>query len=151
VSVDDLASRANPLVAALLRSPLHWLLSPGLALLTFTGRRTGRRFTIPVGYQREGEVVTVLVSEARKKQWWRNYREAGPVTLRLRGREREGSGRLVAPDSDEFRERTEASLRRVPGLSRAFGVRFDRRRGLSPEQLARLRREIAVVRIELQP
>jgi hypothetical protein len=41
----------NPLVRWLIRSPLHWLASRRLALITYTGRRSGRAYTIPVGYQ----------------------------------------------------------------------------------------------------
>ncbi len=149
MSVDGFFTRLNPLVAAILRSPAHWPLSKGLLLLSFTGRKSGRRFTIPVGYQRDGDVLTVLVSEARKKRWWRNYREAGPVTVRLRGREQAGTGWVVPPNSEEFRDRAERSLRRVPGLTRVFRVAFDRASGLSPDQLDKLRREIAIVRIDL--
>lgn len=151
MSVDGLLTRLNPLIALILRSPAHWLLSPGLMLLTFRGRKSGKQFAIPVGYQRDDDVVTVMVSEAREKQWWRNYREAGWVALRLRGRDLAGEAQVVVPGSDEFRQRTERSLRRVPGLSRIFGVEFDRKRGLSAEQVEHLGSAIAVVRIRLDP
>jgi hypothetical protein len=49
MSVDGVLSRLNPLIAGLLRSPLHPLLSPGLLLLTVTGRHSGRATAIPVG------------------------------------------------------------------------------------------------------
>ena len=39
----------NPLLAALLRSPLHRLASKNLMLLTVTGRKSGRTYTLPVG------------------------------------------------------------------------------------------------------
>lgn len=149
MSVDDFFTRLNPLLVALLRSPLHGLASRGLLLLGFTGRRSGRRFTIPVGYQRDGDELTVMASEAPKKSWWRNFHETGPVTLRLRGEERTGNATLVPPDSDDFAFRAERTLRRVPAMARVWGVRFDRSRGLAPEELERLRREIAAVRIEL--
>ena len=38
----------------LLRSPLHGLVSGRIVLLAFTGRRSGRRFTVPVSYLRYG-------------------------------------------------------------------------------------------------
>lgn len=41
----------NPLVRWLMRSPLHWLASRRVALISYTGRRSGRRFTIRVGYE----------------------------------------------------------------------------------------------------
>lgn len=104
MSVDGVLSLFNPVIGALLRSPLHRLLSPGLLLLTVTGRHSGRRYAIPVGYQRDGDDLVVMVSEARRKQWWRNYYEPGPVDVRLRGQERCGRAELVAPGSDRFRE-----------------------------------------------
>jgi len=151
VSVDSFMSRLNPMVVALLRSPLHWIASPGLTVLSYTARKCGKRVTIPVGYQIDGDVVGVLVSEARRKRWWRNFREPGPVDLHLRGRARHGRGALVSPDDDYFRAAVEEVLRRVPAMDRVFKVDFDQRTGLTDEQLARLGVEIAVVRIELDP
>jgi deazaflavin-dependent oxidoreductase (nitroreductase family) len=151
LDVDAIASRLNPAVVAILRTPLlHWILSPGLMLLGVTGRRSGRYYTIPVGYQRKGDALIVLVSQARRKQWWRNYREAGPVQTRLRGRSRSGNAVAIAPDSEEFGRRIEESLRRVPAMARVFGVAsFDRLAGLTAEQHEFLAREVAIVRIEL--
>jgi len=149
VSADAFFTRLNPLISPLLRSPLHWPLSTSLVLVTVTGRRTGRRYTFPVGYQRDGETLTVMVSEARRKAWWRNFREPGEVELRLRGRERSGRAVIVAPGSDEFHERIEHTLQRMPWLGRVFGIQYDARRGLSEEQLAHLGEENAMVRIDL--
>lgn len=140
----------NPLVAALLRSPLHRLASTGLVLLTVTGRRSGRRYSIPVGYQRFGEQLVILVSHANTKQWWRNYLEPGRIELLLRGRETSGEAAVVEPGSQEFRERVEASFRRMPWLGRQFGIRFDKRTGLDDAQLAELRRSCAVVHVSLE-
>jgi deazaflavin-dependent oxidoreductase (nitroreductase family) len=150
MSVDTFMSRLNPSVRRLLRTPvLHWLLSPFLMLVTVTGRRSGKRYTIPVGYQRRGDDVTVLVSEARNKQWWRNYTERRPLEIRLRGRERTGNAVVVGPEAADYRERIEYALRRVPGLGRVFGVEFDRRVGLSDGQVDELSKEIAVIRIKV--
>jgi hypothetical protein len=152
LSVDGILSRLNPVVAGLLRSPLHPLLSRGLLLLTVTGRRSGRRYSIPLGYQEDGDDLVVMVSEARRKQWWRNYYEPGPVSLRVRGRDRSGRAALVAPGSDEFRELAERTLHRVPYMRRVFRVPdYDARAGLRTDQLDRLGEEIAIVRIRLDP
>ncbi|MBW2233080.1 MAG: nitroreductase family deazaflavin-dependent oxidoreductase [Deltaproteobacteria bacterium] len=148
-NVDAFFSRMNPLVRTILRSPVHWLASSGLALITVTGRRTGRRYSIPVGYQREGDRVVILVSEARRKQWWRNYREPGRVEVLLRRRALAGEASVLAPDDDAFREACERSFRRIPGLGRAFGLQFDAAAGLTSAQLERLRENAAVVVIEL--
>lgn len=151
MSVDAFASRLNPLVSAILRSPLHGLVSWGLALLTYTGRRSGRRISLPVGYQRDGDEVAVLVSEARRKRWWRNFQEPGDVELRLRGERRAGRAVVVPWQDPFFRRSAETALRRVPGLGRVFGVELAPGRGLGEAQLAKLGDEIAVVRIRLEP
>ena len=150
MSVDSAARRINPLVVGLLRSPLHWLLSPGLMLITVTGRRSGREYTIPVGYQKDGGLITVLASEAPTKQWWRNFEAPSPTRLRVRGSELLGSGVLVAPGSHEFRAQSERTLRRLPFMAKVFGVDdYDRKQGLTEEQLGALGKKIAIVQIRI--
>ena len=109
MSVDSIMSMLNPVIGAVLRSPLHRLVSPGLLLLTVTGRRTGRRYSIPVGYQRDGDDLVVMVSEARSKQWWRNYEEPAPIEMRLRGEQRSG----VAERSEAVCSELEANFCRA--------------------------------------
>lgn len=78
----------NPLVRAVLRSPAHRLLSGGVLLLTYSGRRSGTRYTIPVQYRPAGEDLVVTVGWPERKLWWRSLREPGtPVTVRLRGQD----------------------------------------------------------------
>lgn len=81
----------NPLVRWLIRSPLHRLASRRIALISYTGRRSGRRFTIPVGYESAGPEVTITVGSPEHKVWWRNLTGPGaPVELVIRGRLRTG-------------------------------------------------------------
>jgi hypothetical protein len=81
----------NPLVRLLIRSPLHRLASRRLALITYTGRRSGRRYTIPVGYQMTDLQVTITVGSPDHKLWWRSLTGKGaPVELSVRGRRRTG-------------------------------------------------------------
>jgi len=81
----------NPLVRLVLRSPLHRLASRRLALITYTGRRSGRRYTIPVGYEMAGLQVRINVGAPDRKVWWRSLTAAGaPVELLVRGRRRTG-------------------------------------------------------------
>ena len=83
----------NRLVRGVLRSPLHRLASGRLALITLTGRRSGRSYTIPVGYSQDGDRVTIEVGWPERKVWWRNLRDGAEVGLRLRGVERSGHAR----------------------------------------------------------
>jgi hypothetical protein len=83
---------ANPLVKGLLRSPLHRLVSGNLALITVTGRLSGREYTFPVGYRERGGHVVIFVGMPEQKRWWRNLVQPAQVRLRLRGGERTGTG-----------------------------------------------------------
>jgi deazaflavin-dependent oxidoreductase (nitroreductase family) len=76
----------NPVVVALLRSRLHGMVSKQVLLLTYTGRRSGRPVTLPVGYTSDGGTLLVICQHAGQKRWWRNLRGGAPVTLHLRGR-----------------------------------------------------------------
>ena len=77
----------NPLVRGLLRSPFHRVLSGRLALITVTGRRSGRTYTIPVGYRRSDGRVEIVAGWPERKRWWRNLRGGAPVRIRLAGTE----------------------------------------------------------------
>ena len=80
----------NPVVRGLLHSPFHRALSGRLALLTVTGRHSGRRFTIPVAYRRADGRVEIVVGWPERKRWWRNLRDGAPVQIRLAGAEHGG-------------------------------------------------------------
>jgi hypothetical protein len=116
IDFDRVASRLNPAIAWLLRSPLRVLADRGILLVTVTGRRSGRRYTIPVGYLRDGDRVVVLVSKASRKQWWRNFREPAPIDVFLRGRARRGMAHVAPRGSPAFRESIETILRRLPWM-----------------------------------
>lgn len=75
--------RNAPLIGKLVRK--------GLTVVTYTGRKSGRTFSTPVGYQRKGDVVDIRVMMPDAKTWWRNFNgEGGPLTLELDGAERTG-------------------------------------------------------------
>jgi deazaflavin-dependent oxidoreductase (nitroreductase family) len=149
-TLDKIFRHFNPLICWILRSPLHWILSPGLLLLTFTGRRSGRQYTIPVGYQRFDDTVVILASRKFVKTWWRNYQEPGAVALRIKGRDMPGTAEVVPPESPEFGERFDASFQRMPWLGKQFGIRYDKKTGLTADQIAVVRGQGAAVRVSLE-
>jgi hypothetical protein len=141
-----LLDRMNPAIVAILRSPFHWLASAGLMALTITGRRTGRVYTIPVGYHDVGDAIVVLVSGAANRTWWRNFRQPHPAELTLRGAPVHAVGMVLRPEDDEFRRRAEQAFARAAFIPRIFGIEFDPVAGLAPEQLRDLAAYAAVVR-----
>nr|WP_222936696.1 nitroreductase/quinone reductase family protein [Streptomonospora sp. PA3] len=75
----------NACVSALRHSP-RWgrFMRRRLTVVTYTGRRSGRTFSTPVGYRRQGGTVAISVMMPERKQWWRNFTGAGgPISLDL--------------------------------------------------------------------
>jgi hypothetical protein len=91
-----LVMRAAPIlntpVAALTNSPRFGrFLRRNITLITYTGRRSGRTFSIPVAYKRSGDEVEIAANMPDAKAWWRNFMGDGaPLTLTLDGTERPG-------------------------------------------------------------
>jgi hypothetical protein len=76
-----------------LRSSPRWggAVRRRLTVVTYTGRRSGRTFSIPVAYRRTGDTVEIGVRLAGKKNWWRNFTgEGGPISVELAGLDRTG-------------------------------------------------------------
>jgi hypothetical protein len=83
----------------ILRSPFHSLVSRQIAVITFTGRKSGRKFTTPVTYYAYNGKLLLFTH----RLWWKNLTNSAPVTMILRGQERHGlasatndSARMVA-------------------------------------------------------
>ena len=74
----------NPIVILLLRSPLHSIMDKSTILITFTGRKSGKTYTIPISYVRNGD--TLMMISQREHSWWKNLRGGAQVTLYLQGR-----------------------------------------------------------------
>ena len=67
------------------------LLNRNIAILSYTGRRSGRTFSTPVAYRRTGDEVTINANLPQTKTWWRNFLGGGsPLKLQLDGIERTG-------------------------------------------------------------
>jgi deazaflavin-dependent oxidoreductase (nitroreductase family) len=113
----------NPFVGLLLRSPLHGLMSADVMLITVTGRRSGRRYTMPVSYLRDGDRVRCLTG--REMTWWRNLRGGADVTLQLAGEERRGRAEAVVDDADRIERALADFLTRLPRDAVYYEVGLD--------------------------
>jgi len=92
--------RFNWLLGAMLRSPLHRPLSRDLLVLDYTGRRSGRRYALPLSYvEHDGRLYLCT----RNSQWWHNLRGGAAVEVRLRGRRLTARPAVLDPASDEAR------------------------------------------------
>ena len=82
----------NAPIVALAASPrLGRMLRRSITLITYTGRRSGRAFSIPVAYRRRGDEIEIVPNMPDAKTWWRNFLGDGaPMSLTLDGIERSG-------------------------------------------------------------
>lgn len=114
----------NPVVAGVLRSPLHPLLSGNTLLLHYRGRRSGRAYHTPVSYhEHDGEINCFA---GREHHWWRNLQQAESVSLRLRGHWLDAVPRVTADAPELLIPRLRDFLRAVPRDAAHSGVRLDR-------------------------
>lgn len=132
----DTAIKMNFLVKPLLRSPFHWLLSSSVALIRFTGRKSGKTFETPVAFTKFGDEFLICLTETRNRQWWRNYREPWPMSLKHKNRWLQGKARWLEPGSDAYRENFERVFKRVGFTPRIYKIYdFNPEQGLTDAQL----------------
>ena len=81
----------NPVLRAVLQSPLHRALSRNLMLLHVTGRRSGCVYVFPVGrYEHDGQLVA-----SAGGAWRRNLAGGANLGVTLDGRRHSAHGELV--------------------------------------------------------
>ena len=116
----------NKVPAAILRSPLHPLMSKKYLLLSFTGRKSGRRYTTPVAYLSEGDAFLMTTDSP----WWKNLRGGAPVTMKVRNHYYEGVGEAVTDEAEVVRVlgrflETQPGYGKFVGVKRGAGGRVD--------------------------
>lgn len=130
---------------ALTTPGIQSLIGRGVALLSFEGRKTGKRYTIPVSYDREDDVVTIITKRQRK--WWHNFETPIEVELRLAGRVYTGKAELESDDAGMLDYMT-GFLAKRPIDAKAYGLAREER---TREKIARIIPHIAVIHITLTP
>jgi deazaflavin-dependent oxidoreductase (nitroreductase family) len=89
-----------------------------MMLITFTGRKSGKRYTTPVGYVRDGDVVICLTNA----NWWKNLRGGAQVALRIQGRTLEGHAEPIAQDKARVAQGIRKFLLQVPSWAGFYNV-----------------------------
>jgi hypothetical protein len=138
----------NPVMKALLRSPLHRIASGSIALLHFRGRKSGREFVTPLSYTRENDTVRFL--SAHSTRWWMNLRgDAVPVSIEIARETHTGKARLLDSDSEPLREGVRRFLTALPRDAKVYGIKLDANRRPVEESLVKAAPELVLVEVEL--
>jgi hypothetical protein len=107
----------NALPTFVLRLPFQTPMSRRLVLLTYTGRKSGRSYTIPVSYVEQGD--TLLIPGGGT--WKQSLEQGSPVRVRLRGSERSAHPEVIK-DIDEVERLVAFMMAANPAVSRFIGV-----------------------------
>ena len=135
----------NNTVKVVLRSPVHGMVSSTLMLITFTGRKTGKKYTTPVSYSQYGNQVRIFTHAG----WWKNLCGGKPVTLRLRGHDLEGIADAVADDKQAVAAGLAEHLCRVHSDARYYDVTFDAQGNPKANEIEEAARSVVMVRVQL--
>ncbi|HEY7564584.1 MAG TPA: nitroreductase/quinone reductase family protein [Acidimicrobiia bacterium] len=121
------------------------LIGQQLALLSFKGRRTGKLYTIVVGYHRHDDIVTIITK--RQRRWWRNFETPMQVELRLAGDTYMGKAEIQTDEVETLDFMTDY-LQKRPVDARAFGLAKNER---TKDKIARIIPHIVMIRIGIVP
>lgn len=135
----------NPFVIALLRSPLHSLFDKHTMLITITGLKSGKNYTFPVSFVREGE--NLLVISQKDRTWWKNLRGGAQVIVSLQGHALKAWGETFT-DTEMGAKILLQILQSVPAYQRLLHLKLDATgRPEHPEALTHLAQDHVIVRV----
>ena len=117
----------------------------GVALLQFTGRRTGTTYEIPVSYHQDGDEVTIVTKRIRR--WWHNFETPHEVVLRLAGRDYFGKAE-VETDMAAVADFMMGYLEKRPIDAKAYGLA---KKEITKGAIERIIPEIVVIRAAVTP
>jgi deazaflavin-dependent oxidoreductase (nitroreductase family) len=133
----------NVIVRGLLRSPAHRVVSDRLLTITVVGRKSGKKYTFPVGYVEDDGALLIGTAGT----WRRNLRPEVPVKIRHRGRARLADAEVIT-DEERAAEFYRVILAHNPVHGRFAGIHVDPDGGPNRADLRRaLANGTAVVRL----
>jgi hypothetical protein len=137
----------NAAMKLALRTPgLQSWIGRSVALISWTGRRSGRRYTTPVSYHCSNGQVTLL--SKRFRNWWRNFDEQPWVELRLAGKVRTGRARASVGDEAALPRLVEF-LEHNPRDAKGYGVEIDFDGRLDERDARALLSQVVVIEVTL--
>lgn len=137
----------NTPMRALLRSPLHGVASGNLALLNYRGRKSGRRYSTPLSYVRDGSIVRFLSSH--NTGWWKNFKDGPtPVEIEIARETVKGQARVWDEDSEYLRDGVRRFLTALPRDAVVYGIGLDGKRRPREEDIARKGHHVVLVEVD---
>lgn len=133
----------NDFVKFFLRTPLYIFMGDTM-LITVTGRKTGKKYTTPVGFYRDEDTLWILSS--RDRTWWRNVQDGAEVEMHIRGKDVSGFAEAIL-DEEAVTVQVIEYVRHIPMSAKGLGVRMENGKP-HREDAARLAKERMFVRVK---
>ena len=113
----------NPIVTALLSSPLHGLMSGSVLVLHYVGRRSGKARSTPVRYfEAEGRLVLIT---AINSGWWPNFLGGADAKVQLRGQRVPVRATAFKPPANEVQQHVDQMLAEHPADAAYMDIKRD--------------------------
>ena len=136
----------NDFMSWVLRSSFHGMLSNGMMLITVTGRKTGKKYTTPVGYYRENGYLWVITS--RDRTWWKNLQGGADVSLLLKRQPMTAFAETELAQSS-IEARMHEYLKYIPQAAKPMHIRVENGKA-NGEDIARTAKKRLFVRLKLE-
>ena len=134
---------ARPPMSGFNRFFVRWLASPlgflsgSAVLVRYEGRRSGKRYALPVNAARYGGGYLISVGNPEAKTWWRNFMSPWPIELARGGSVVRGTGVVVPGSTGRGQEIARDFFATHHGAAKRAGLpRFWKGEPVTPEQLA---------------
>ena len=135
----------NPIVIWLLHSPLHSLIDKSTILVTITGRKSGKIYTFPVSFIRDGD--TLLMISQREHAWWKNLRGGAQVTLYIQRHTLKARGETFT-DTETVTNKLLLFLQQFPRYQRLISIKLDANgQPENPEAFKRFAQDMIIVQM----
>lgn len=132
----------NAFMKIIIHSPLHGLLGDSFALITVTGRKTGRRISTPINVSPLNGALVVI--SYRSRTWWRNLLGGRQGELHHRGKTIPVAARILDQTSAVAAE-LKKFFETYPGREKYFGIRTGGEGKAPEEELTRAAADRVVV------
>jgi len=113
-------------------------------LITVTGCKTGKQYSTPVSFYREGDSLWVISSRART--WWRNVKNGANVSLLLKGKTVNAFAEAQLDEKD-VETHLQDYIRHMPLMAKSLGIRMENNIP-NTQDMARVARDRLFVRIK---
>jgi deazaflavin-dependent oxidoreductase (nitroreductase family) len=101
------------------------MLSGRLILITYTGRKSGKKHSLPVQYAESHDELIVSAGYPQYKKWWRNLLEQQTIKVCYRGKWLKASAKAFDGDVEVIAPLLPDYLKRFPASARIRGLTFD--------------------------